>query len=75
MGALDDVAVADVLRALKVLGFEVVRQRGSHMILRHTSKELGCVVPNHRTVKSGTLRSVLKQAQLSREEFLRALNA
>ena len=33
----------------------------------------GCVVPNHRELKTGTLSGVLKQASISREEFTSAL--
>ena len=33
----------------------------------------GCVVPNHREIKTGTLSGVLKQAEVSREEFNSAL--
>jgi len=55
---------------LERLGFTVVRQRGSHVILRRG--EAGCVVPLHKEVRFGTLAGVLRQAQLSPEEFLKA---
>jgi predicted RNA binding protein YcfA (HicA-like mRNA interferase family) len=45
MPKLPVVSGAEVIRALTRLGFEVVRQRGSHVILR--SGQMGCVVPNH----------------------------
>lgn len=47
--------------------------RGSHIVLRRVSQ--GCVVPNHRELKTGTLSGVLKQAGSSVEEFVNALNA
>jgi predicted RNA binding protein YcfA (HicA-like mRNA interferase family) len=53
------------------LGFVVVRQRGSHIVLRRGS--VGCVVPNHRELKIGTLSGVLKQAGVTPEEFIEAL--
>ena len=59
------------MRALRLLGFEQVRQSGSHVILRRESK--GCVVPLHAEIKVGTLAGVLRQAEVSTEEFLRAL--
>jgi predicted RNA binding protein YcfA (HicA-like mRNA interferase family) len=43
------------------------------MILRRGSA--GCVVPNHRELKTGTLAGVLKQAGISPEEFLDALRS
>jgi len=54
------------------LGFEVVRQKGSHIVMRKDGR--GCVVPNHREVKVGTLTGVLKQAAISVDEFLSALD-
>jgi predicted RNA binding protein YcfA (HicA-like mRNA interferase family) len=52
------------------LGFVVVRQRGSHIIMRRGGS--GCVVPNHREIKLGTLAGVLRQAGVSAEEFINA---
>jgi len=59
------------IRALERLGFVVVRQRGSHVVLRRGA--VGCVVPNHRELKTGTLAGVLKQAGVSVDEFLGVL--
>jgi predicted RNA binding protein YcfA (HicA-like mRNA interferase family) len=65
------VSGAEVVRALQSLGFAVVRQRGSHIVMRRGSS--GCVVPNHRELKIGTLAGVLKQAGVSAEELTKAL--
>ena len=59
---------AEVIRALERLGFEQARQRGSHVVLRRNS--VGCVVPLHKELKTGTLAGIIRQAQLSQEEFL-----
>ncbi|MDP2111325.1 MAG: type II toxin-antitoxin system HicA family toxin [Thiobacillus sp.] len=48
------------MRALEHLGFEKIRQSGSHVIMRRGSK--GCVVPMHGEIKVGTLAGVLRQA-------------
>jgi predicted RNA binding protein YcfA (HicA-like mRNA interferase family) len=72
MPKLPVVSGTQAVRALQRLGFEVTRQRGSHIVLRRGSA--GCVVPNHRELKLGTLSGVLKQAGVSHEEFLAALN-
>jgi len=53
------------------MGFAVARQRGSHIVLRRGTS--GCVVPDHRELKTGTLAGVLKQAGVSVEDFLNAL--
>ena len=69
--SLPHISGAEAIRALQKLGFVVARQKGSHVILRRGSS--GCVVPNHKEIKIGTLSSVLKQAGLSAEEFMSAL--
>lgn len=58
-------------RALERLGLVVLRQLGSHIILRCGSA--GCVVPTHHEIKVVTLSEVLKQAGIGTEEFLAAL--
>ena len=73
MPSLPVVSGADAVRALERLGFVVSRQRGSHIVLRRATQ--GCVVPNHRELKTGTLSGVLKQAGVSVEEFVNALKA
>lgn len=71
MAELPALSGKEVLRALERLGFAVVRQRGSHVILRKGAS--GCVVPNHRALKAGTLAGILKQAGVSLEVFKAAL--
>lgn len=62
---------AEVVRALVQLGFEQTRQRGSHVVMRKGS--VGTVVPLHKEVKTGTLAGILRQAQISQDEFLGAV--
>lgn len=62
---------AEVVRALVRLGFEQTRQRGSHVVMRKGS--VGTVVPLHKEVKTGTLAGILRQAQISQDEFLGAV--
>jgi len=71
MPSLPRVSGAETIRALERLGFVVVRQRGSHVVLRRGAN--GCVVPNHRELKTGTLAGLLKQAGVSAEQFIEAL--
>ena len=75
MPKLPGLSGADVIRALERLGFVQVRQRGSHVVLRRQTPggAVGCVVPLHRELASGTLRGVLKQAGVTLEEFLETL--
>lgn len=57
-----------IVKALERLGFVKVRQSGSHVIMRRGTK--GCVVPMHSEVKVGTLAGLLRQAEVSPEEFI-----
>ena len=52
-------------------GFEAVRQKGSHIILKKKTKDgrIGTVVPNHKELKLPTLRSILKLAKVKEDEF------
>ena len=71
MPKLPRVSGAQAVRALQRLGFEQVRQKGSHVVMRRGST--GCVVPLHAELKVGTLAGVLRQAEVSPEEFIKAL--
>ena len=71
MPKLPRVSGAEVQRALEQLGFQKVRQSGSHVVMKRESK--GCVVPMHDEVKTGTLAGALRQAEVSPEEFIQAL--
>ena len=66
-----------IVKALKTLGFEIVRE-GNHiaMIRRNldgTSTPL--TMPNHRKIKSSTLRTILRQSKITRAAFLKALES
>ncbi|MEI9812330.1 MAG: type II toxin-antitoxin system HicA family toxin [Acidobacteriota bacterium] len=66
-----DASGAAVVAALAKLGFERVRQNGSHVQLVKGS--LRVTIPLHRSVVPGTLRSILRQARVDLDEFLNAL--
>ena len=61
------------LRALERVGFYVVRQVGSHIVLRRERPFCQVVVPDHRTLDRGTLRSILRSAGLAVEQFRKLL--
>ena len=61
----------EIQRALERLGFQKVRQSGSHVVMKREPK--GCVVPMHSEVKIGTLAGLLRQAEVAPEEFMQAL--
>ena len=72
MPKLRRVSGAEAIRALERLGFEQIRQRGSHVILKKQTAQgaVGCVVPLHRELAIGTLRGILKQAGVTVEDFM-----
>jgi len=64
----------DVVKAFEKLGWEVARQRGSHIILTKPEHIATLSVPNHPTVARGTLRSLIARAGLTIDEFIDVLD-
>jgi predicted RNA binding protein YcfA (HicA-like mRNA interferase family) len=62
------VSGAEAIAALAKVGFVEVSQRGSHVKLRRQDGAT-VIVPQHRELAGGTLRSILRQAGLGVEEF------
>ena len=75
MPKLRRVSGEEAIRALERLGFERIRQRGSHVILKKQTPQgaMGCVVPLHRALAVGTLRGILQMARVQPEEFMEKL--
>jgi len=61
-----------VVGAVERLGWQVARQCGSHIILTKPGHMASLSVPDHREVARGTLRSLIRSAGLTIEEFLEA---
>jgi predicted RNA binding protein YcfA (HicA-like mRNA interferase family) len=62
----------DAVKAFLRLGYEVDHQTGSHIILRHPNRRR-LTVPDHRELAKGTLRSIIREAGISKEEFIALL--
>ena len=70
MSRLPRVSGREVVRAFARIGYEVDRQRGSHVVLRHRDPpHRRLVVPDHREIAKGTLRKLIREAGLTTEEF------
>jgi len=67
--ALADLPFRKVVRALESIGFSHARTRGSHVVYKHPDGRV-VVIPQHGTVKRGTLASILRQAGISVAEFI-----
>ncbi|MBR8827955.1 MAG: type II toxin-antitoxin system HicA family toxin [Gomphosphaeria aponina SAG 52.96 = DSM 107014] len=62
----------ECIKALGKAGFFIKRQKGSHIIGDEPFTEV--VVPNHKTLDKGTLRAIIRQAELEVNEFIKLLN-
>lgn len=63
----------EVVKAFEKLGWQVSRQRGSHIILTKQGHIATLSVPNHAEVARGTLRSLIARAGITIDEFLEVL--
>ncbi len=72
MPKLRVLSATDVCRILRAHGFVEVRQRGSHIIMRRQLSDRGITVPvpNHREIARGTLKSIIAQSEIAKDEFM-----
>lgn len=65
------VSARDAIRVFEKIGYRQVRQRGSHIRLRDDTNpnHLPLTVPNHKTLKPGLLRKLIRDAGLTVDEF------
>lgn len=62
----------ELIKALSRVGFQPVRQRGSHIVLESRDGK-SLTVPRHDEIRRGTLLSIIEAAGLTKEEFLKLL--
>ncbi|MBS0183956.1 MAG: type II toxin-antitoxin system HicA family toxin [Nitrospira sp.] len=70
MSKLPSISGRACIKALERASFTVRRQEGSHVILRRDQPFAQLVVPDHKELDRGTLRAIIRQADLTVEEFL-----
>ena len=73
-----DISGKEMIKALKIFKYEVVRQNGSHiMVTSLLSNEHHLAIPNHNPIKTGTLNSIISSVanrfNLSKEEVIKKL--
>lgn len=73
MAQLPTLSGTQVVKAFEKLGWEFSRQSGSHMILTKDGEMASLSVPKHKPVAKGTLRSLLRAANLTVDEFIIAI--
>ncbi|MEK7441473.1 MAG: type II toxin-antitoxin system HicA family toxin [Chloroflexota bacterium] len=68
-----DAPIDNVIKSFEKLGFRVLR-RGNHISMERTNPDgtkTPLTMPNHRTIKSSTLRAILTQSGIARDDFLK----
>lgn len=73
MSKLPNISGKDCIKALEKVGFYQKRRESSHVILRQDDPFAQVVVPDHQELAKGTLRSIIRDAELSVDEFIRLL--
>lgn len=73
MSKLPQISGRECVKALEKASFTFVRQRGSHIILSKDEPFALVVVPNHDVLDKGTLRAIIRDANLSVDEFISLL--
>jgi len=73
MHSLPRLSGHEVVKAFELLGWQIVRQRGSHIIMVKEDHIATLSIPNHKEVAKGTLRSLIRSANLTVAEYLAAV--
>jgi predicted RNA binding protein YcfA (HicA-like mRNA interferase family) len=73
MAVLPIVSGREAVKAFERLGWSVARQSSSHNIKIHPDRTVSLSVPDHKSVAKGTLRSLIRHANLTVAEFVAAL--
>ena len=69
MPQLPVMSAREAVRAFEKHGWEVARQRGSHIIMAKADQNVTLSIPDHKEVARGTLRSLIRSAGLTVQEF------
>jgi predicted RNA binding protein YcfA (HicA-like mRNA interferase family) len=64
----------EVIKTFEQFGWEIARQKGSHIIMTKEGHIATLSIPNHTEVARGTLRSLISKAGLTIDEFIEAAN-
>ena len=72
MPKLPRISGDEAIKVFIKLGFHEARQKGSHVVMRRQDK--GCVIPRHKELAIGTLRSAISQAGITIDAFVTAYN-
>ncbi len=73
MASLPVLSGQEVVRIFERFGWNVARQRSSHIVMTKEGEIVTLSVPNHKEVARGTLRSLIRAANMTVDEFTAAI--
>lgn len=73
MATLPSLSGQEVVRVFESFGWSIARQRGSHVVMTKSGEIVTLSIPNHKEVAKGTLRSLIRSANLTIDEFVAAI--
>ncbi|HEY0169636.1 MAG TPA: type II toxin-antitoxin system HicA family toxin [Pyrinomonadaceae bacterium] len=73
MASLPVLSGREVMKAFESFGWNVSRQSSSHIIMTKQGETVTLSIPDHREVAKGTLRSLIRAANLTVDEFVAAI--
>jgi predicted RNA binding protein YcfA (HicA-like mRNA interferase family) len=73
MGRLANISGKEAVKAFSMAGWRVMGQVGSHVVLTKPDVRANLSVPQHKELSTGTLRALIRAAEMSVDEFLELL--
>ena len=73
MGRFGNVSGRDVVKAFQKAGWEIVGQVGSHVVMTKIGLRVNLSIPQHKEIANGTLRALIRNAEISVDEFVELL--
>jgi predicted RNA binding protein YcfA (HicA-like mRNA interferase family) len=75
MSKLPLVSAKETIRVFEKLNYRIIRQKGSHIRMRHKTdrSKSPLTIPSHKTIGKGLLRKLLRDAELTVEDFKKLL--
>jgi predicted RNA binding protein YcfA (HicA-like mRNA interferase family) len=73
MSKLPQISGKQCIKTLGKVSFCIKRQKDSHIILCRDEPFAEVIVPNHKNLDKGTLRAIIRQADLNMDEFIELL--
>jgi len=73
VGKLGNISGKETSKAFSKLGWHIVGQVGSHLVMTKAGQRANLSIPQHKELSTGTLRSLIRAAGISVDEFLEVL--